>query len=689
MNDIKILAITVQGSEHVEKKLKKAWLDEIVSECKKNSNNKNVYDIEIISFSYEDASYLSRIQNKISEYLPDIIFMTGEKDIKKFIEEDYLNQKECLVFWSDQWNYDDEKVLDSNIFYSYSAFSSSKSINFLLNGLNSNDLLLIFDEEDEDFAKTVKSKVNKEINSKILIIKNEFISDDSEHAEKKELLKWNYETGIVDKGEGFDYSKFDKLKNYISAQNLNLSKDFFVAGNLSQPDFAISMFALKELYGINMYSLVGGTKAYIPKGTVEYSEFIELSPNYKALKHSLSLDANINLQDQMCLRSFNEIIYDPLFLLDYLTSKHNLDKLPRDVFFKSLKDKLMNMKSENDFFIGRIQTFSFDKNFNVFNEFYFYKKEYTEELNKSVPIYFKYQKDNSLILSEKPKILKTWYIYLDLISIKEIDISKGLWFGEFELDLIAPVENAFQYINFHNNSPLDNLWDVKKVSEFEIDSKFQSKYRIHASFDFIPNANDYPFDIQDINIEFSLEETIKDGILQPTPLGYVDTDFKVEGWNLVSSLGGINRKKVFERKGANLETYPVQRKSIINEWKMKRKAGLAAVKSFIPLYILLFLSWYGSFLDIGEATTAVSLNATVFLAGIALYFSADRPETNVLTLIDKVFILFYASIALLIASEFTIFISENFYNVSHFFWQISIPFLASISIFYIYRKIYK
>ena len=121
-------------------------------------------------------------------------------------------------------------------------------------------------------------------------------------------------------------------------------------------------------------------------------------------------------------------------------------------------------------------------------------------------------------------------------------------------------------------------------------------------------------------------------------------------------------------------------------WKVKRKNKISAIKSFIPLYILIFLSWYSSFLDSSESTTAVGLNTTVFLAGIALYFSADRPSTTVLTIIDKFFISFYTSVAILILSEFSIFINKTIYFYTHLIWQILIPVLVISSIIFLISK---
>lgn len=166
----------------------------------------------------------------------------------------------------------------------------------------------------------------------------------------------------------------------------------------------------------------------------------------------------------------------------------------------------------------------------------------------------------------------------------------------------------------------------------------------------------------------------------------VDKDFDIEGWVIKDSIAGPLDVKSFEKEGTGLKTLPVINTHVKNEWKLVRRTSIASIKSFIPLYILLFLCWYSSFLDYSESTTAVGLNTTVFLAGIALYFSAERPDTSVLTIIDKIFIFFYCSIALLIASEFSMFFGENVYSVVHYFWQISIPIVVIASFIFLFYK---
>ena len=126
--------------------------------------------------------------------------------------------------------------------------------------------------------------------------------------------------------------------------------------------------------------------------------------------------------------------------------------------------------------------------------------------------------------------------------------------------------------------------------------------------------------------------------------------------------------------------------NIRNEWVISRKFNLSIFKSLIPLYILLFLSWYTSFLDKENTQATVGINTTVFLAGVALYFSAEKPRNSKLTIIDKFFIGFYVSLGTLIISEFSIFIGDELYEILHKFWQSFIPILFVLSFIFLFRK---
>jgi len=72
---------------------------------------------------------------------------------------------------------------------------------------------------------------------------------------------------------------------------------------------------------------------------------------------------------------------------------------------------------------------------------------------------------------------------------------------------------------------------------------------------------------------------------------------------------------------------------------------------------------------------------------VALYFSAEKPQGDRYTYIDKLFMSFYVAIGTLILSEFSILINQKTYNLIHALWQIVIPLLLVILLLNYYSKI--
>ena len=100
----------------------------------------------------------------------------------------------------------------------------------------------------------------------------------------------------------------------------------------------------------------------------------------------------------------------------------------------------------------------------------------------------------------------------------------------------------------------------------------------------------------------------------------------------------------------------------------------------------MILAWYCSFNGPEAMFETIEINTTVFLAGVALYFSAEKPKGSSFTFIDKMFIYFYVAIGLQILSEFTLMIDERLYQITHLVWQVAIPFAIVIFLQIVWRK---
>ena len=227
--------------------------------------------------------------------------------------------------------------------------------------------------------------------------------------------------------------------------------------------------------------------------------------------------------------------------------------------------------------------------------------------------------------------------------------------------------------------------EYKKVNEYKINKRFQTKYRIAGAFDFKAEIAEFPFDRQKLTIEISLDSKSQNQILQPPINSIVDTEFLINGWNIIGAKSGTLSRKNFDRVGSALQTKVQVKKINKTEWKVARRNNVAVLRSLIPLLVMILLSWYSSFFDFSKAITTVQLNTTVFLAGVALYFSAEKPNGSKFTLIDKLLFIFTCHWFINII-EFSVLVSEELYKFTHLIWQISIPCLIFVLLTNLWNK---
>lgn len=675
-HNFKILAY-LQNS-HFQERTKNSILNDWISKTQKKFNHENLSmnsEIRVVQESESFEKDFQRIDKILSEEKYDFFFgLTKEYIRKKGIN--FFTKKNCIYFSIE--NLDGVDLLNSNVFSTSSnLFTKTESILWIARKLNTPKILLFNDDsfDTKDLKETIKNEKFDFKIKEITLDKNTLKNFCGNNEVKRNELKFVTEVSKISE------NTFKFASDYINNKKIKLDNKTLVVHNIKlRPSFFL-INALKRISKkLHIFDL--GRTSWIPEGTEKYFESYQLFPRFLLNEESKLYYPNATEFERFDIEEFYETIYDPLFCIRHLVDRHNIKSKSRNEFISLIAEKLKKMKEMKDVYLGMWKNYSFDGNELSNKESFFYKQGEILEINKNIPLYFPYQPFDKNHKNDK----EVWYLYLDVKKVSNIDIEKGLWFCEIEIELNSPKKDPIKYINFSNNSALDDLWDVKIINEFKFNDRYQTKYRIHASFDFVTNNNDYPFDKQTIGIEYSLESSVKNSVLQPTPKDYVDNYFFISGWKLMKSESGILYKRVYNKIGTDLQTVPVEVGITKSQWEIRRKNVISSVKSFLPLYILLFLCWYSSFLDVDEATTAVGINTTVFLSGIALYFASDKPKTSVLTVLDKFFICFYCSVGLLIGSEFSIFISEQMYKLFHTIWQIAIPILSIVSIIYLKKK---
>jgi hypothetical protein len=303
-------------------------------------------------------------------------------------------------------------------------------------------------------------------------------------------------------------------------------------------------------------------------------------------------------------------------------------------------------------------------------------------------ILFDYQFSTDAMWLPETTPLEVIYCYIDLHRVSEVNISESFWIGEMDLEINSPIRDPIEHIRFLNKALTKNdMWTVSKLRERQTGQRFEIKYRLVGAFQLEAEISDFPFDQQQLRVDDSLERSAQNCILQIPEATLVDKTFVIDGWVLSNASCGTNFVKEFDRSGTNLDTSVHVRTNNRVEWSVTRNEKVSLLRSLIPLLVMMVLAWYSSFNGSEAIFETIEINTTVFLAGVALYFSAEKPKGASFTFIDKMFIYFYLAIGLLILSEFTLMIGERLYEITHLVWQVGIPFGIAIFLQIVWRKV--
>ena len=553
----------------------------------------------------------------------------------------------------------------------------------------------LFDTNNEFFdnRKTVSFFANHLLPSSILLFQNSIFANNN-------IFK-RYEVSLRQNGFTGDFKKFslkEDDENILLSDKNNKSNHLILKiSKLLKALPKNSLVVLNVLYNKQIIKIVRqlSKSKNINVVNLTWSHILDNEEEYL---FTSSLNQDLELQDRISsfvsegkikiesLPPFEEItnIYYtaliPVYLCQYAvnstgkkfeTSIDVIDKLP---------ELINNLDGERDTFLHLGSNYSFKDNKLVNKETFAFRRIYIDQIKDFENVYFEIQP------GDKQQIKEVMFVYLDLIKVEEINISKNYWISEFELEVNSSIREPIEFIRFENRAELIDIWNIKKVNEYKINKRFQTKYRIAGAFDFKAEIAEFPFDRQMLTIEISLDSKSQNQILQPPINSIVDTEFLINGWNIIGAKSGTLSRKNFDRVGSALQTKVQVKKINKTEWKVARRNNVAVLRSLIPLLVMILLSWYSSFFDFSKAITTVQLNTTVFLAGVALYFSAEKPNGSKFTLIDKLFIYFYFAIGLLILSEFSVLVSEELYKFTHLIWQISIPCLIFVLLTNLWNK---
>ena len=408
---------------------------------------------------------------------------------------------------------------------------------------------------------------------------------------------------------------------------------------------------------------------------------------------SLSLDDLINkVFDEEIETKKKDLLLDSVWRLEIpILISQALDKCDTDdnniIDTEKLRSAILSFDGKNDVFVGKRGHLGFDADGvnNIRDNFaYIFPNSLQTQDHKTPKIFYHTQ---FKLVDGSVNVCKVMFAYIDILSVANIDISSKYWTAEFYIDIVSHFENPIDEIIFNNLSSLNDKFTYKKVWQRDDENNYTTqRYYVVANFDFVPKAENYPFDWQNIYIAMTIRNDNQQ-ILQPIPLDLLDHEFDIGGWEIQSDFSGVKYQKNRLFQDANLK----KSVSITSEnrvgWILKRKNNAALFKIGIPMSFLIFLVYYTTFSDYSESGSSIGILTTTFLSAIALYFSVEKPEPKKLTIVDLIFIWFYIinGITVVVCGVSSSFSESTFY-MSNLILKFIIPLsLLSMGMFLVKR----
>ena len=530
----------------------------------------------------------------------------------------------------------------------------------------------------------------------------EFIQDEIKSSNDKNIFFIHnearlYETLKLKNDERNNFKEF----SFKDLENDDISKKIEeVFKDLKKEDLIILDIGLKPLRKIFNFLEDNGHRNRVINnfGSLE-NRFEQISFDLIQLS-STNISPSLSLEDVINKIYKNDIgpnkktlLLDSAYRLEYpLLLSQALEKCDDETLKNKDKEKIrsefLSFDGSKDIFFGKRLQYGFDENGNNIikdNFTYIFPNSLQIKGYETPKIMFKKQYISEGNIIKKKNVT---YAYIDVLRVTNIDIKARFWTAEFYLDIVSDFDNPIDQILFNNLSTLNDKFSHKEIWKRKEDDNYNTvRYYVVANFDFLPVADNYPFDWQNIYIAMTIADN-DNHILQPIPLDLVDDDFEIAEWSIQNSFAGIKYQKNRLYQDTDLKkTVNISSENRVG-WILKRKNTATLFKIGIPMSFLIFLVYYSVFLKYGEAGNSIGILTTTFLSAIALYFSVEKPEPKRMTIVDLVFVWFYIVNGVTVVTfGMASFLNETIFNYSTLFLKLLIPVsLVSIAS-YLWKRV--
>ena len=231
-----------------------------------------------------------------------------------------------------------------------------------------------------------------------------------------------------------------------------------------------------------------------------------------------------------------------------------------------------------------------------------------------------------------------------LIGMSNINERSGTWDADFYL-----YETWTPFPAFTPRTEIVN--EVNRISEqfdtaYVRDGHCIRSRRIRSTLHTPYNLRTFPFDEQQLTIQFSDEEFTAD-VLTYTNHPYISgidqpAREELSGWKLEGTLNYHRAARRFEWEPGAPE-YDYATFSI----PIARHITFHLTRFFLPLFVIVVIAFAMFWVDPDDLSSQVGIGVTCLLAAIAFQFaqSSNLPEVAYLTLADRVYVICYVALA--------------------------------------------
>ncbi len=251
--------------------------------------------------------------------------------------------------------------------------------------------------------------------------------------------------------------------------------------------------------------------------------------------------------------------------------------------------------------------------------------------------------------------IDTLYLDVDMLRTYAIDNNGRSFYADFYLSIRASERLGLDDIKFTNafidprtNGPHLTVETIYGGGQTEAYPESMRIYRISGRFRFNPDFANYPFDSQQFSIDIQPRSGDKQFIIQPPPLDLRDPALNVENWDVENQYVSYSHDFVPVVDAFTHEPSIVPFYESRFVWQMTRETTDYYLRVLVPLMFILIVAYLSIFIPQSHLEAIITLQVTALLAAVALYLSLPQVDSDTATLSDRIFVLDYMMVSLMI-----------------------------------------